>query len=257
MAETFIRTRVGDIVLDAEVSEAHTSDLRITDNPVESGAAVSDHAVLEPKTVRIEGVIVDYEPSESDLPQQESINPRGSSNFLNRIPMVSPFTAITAQSEDYAARALSSYTAGADTAPQQRTRPLAPWMTGLSGSGRDQTGTGSRLQQIYESLLALQKSGETVDIQTGLRLYKGMLMPSISGNETQRGSLHVSITARELIIVETKSIAGVSVPSAGANKSGRAGAQSAEKASRGNTNPSDASADKNNSALKSIGGLFK
>lgn len=252
MADIFLRTKIGEFVLDAEISEAHTSDLRITDNPVESGAEVSDHAVLEPKTFRIDGIIVDYEPSNAGLPLEDQFDLRGGIGFLDLLPMATDFTSITEQAAGYAERALSSYAPGFVQLGKQA-RELAPWLLGPASGANDQTSSGSRLQQLYESLLALQKSGETIDIQTGIRLYKSMLLPSISGTETQRGSLQVSITARELIVVETKSISGVSVPAAGANKSGRAGAQSAAKSSKGNTNP----AETNKSALSTIGGLLQ
>lgn len=258
MADLFLRTRIGDIMLDAEIAEGHASDMRITDNPVESGAEVSDHAVLVPKTVTIEGVIVDYEPLFGDLMGLSAMVPRTTADFLNLLPLVTNFETLTAQAKVYADRALSSYQAlSSDLSKEAAKRALAPWLPGLSDMASDLTGAGSRAQRIYDSLLRLQKSGETMDIQTGLRLYKNMLLPAISAMEEQRGSAHVTIYARELFIVESKTITGVQVASAGKSKSGRAGAQSAAKASKGNTNPADLPADKNNSALSSIGGLFK
>lgn len=252
--DIFLRTSIGDIVLDAELSEGHTSDLRITDNPVESGAAVSDHAVLEPKSVQIEGVIVDYEPPLIAPLGLSSLMPRSVPDFLNLMPMASDFSVVTEQARSYATRALSSYVATTTGMTGGPVRTLAPWLPGLVGGGVDATGSGSRVQQIYDSLLTLQKSGETVDIQTGLRLYTNMLLPSITGYETQRGSLRVYIYARELLIVETRTIAGVQVPTAGNNKSGRASSQAAAKASRGNTNPNDVPPEKNRSAIREIFG---
>ena len=256
MADIFLRTSIGDIVLDAVIREGHTSDLRITDNPVESGAEVSDHAVLMPKTVTIEGVIVDYEPAIGAIAGLVSMVPRTTADFLDLLPMAVSFATSTAQTKAFAARALSSYTGPGASLVSGATRALAPWLPGLEDVANDLTGSTSRVQRIYDSLLRLQKSGATIDIQTGLRLYKSMLIAMVSGGEEQRGTLHISIAARELFVVHSRTIAGVQVPSAGANKSGRAGAQSAGKSSKGSTNPSDVGAEKNNSALKSIGGLF-
>lgn len=257
MAELFIRTSIGDVVLDAELVEAHTSDLRITENPVESGAAVADHAVLQPKEVTIEGLIVDYEPVEVELPDMPRLSLRPA-DFLNLLPQAMDFSTMTAQARVYAERMLMSYAAhklpglqkvGRTIAPllqSQGLRTIAPWLPGHEAL-RDESGSGDRLQRVYDSLLAIQKSGQTVSIQTGLKLYENMLLPSISATEEQRGSIRVSITAREIFIVENKSVAGVSVPMAGASKSGRAGAQSAAKSQKGNTNPKDVDADKNRS----------
>ncbi len=256
MADIFLRTRIGNVMLDAEIAEGHTSDLRITDNPVESGAEVSDHAVLMPKTFTIEGVIVDYEPSVGRLLGLSAMVPRSGADFLNLLPMAVSFATSTDQAKEFASRALSSYTGAGAGLVAGASRALAPWLPDFAQVASDMTGSGSRVQRIYESLLQLQKSGATVDIQTGLRLYKNMLLPMVSGLEDQGGSLRISIAARELFVVELKMTSGVNVPSAGSKKSGRAGAQSAAKSSKGSTNPSKVGATKNTSAIESIRRAF-
>jgi len=56
-----IRTNrsIGDIILDAVISETTTSNVRITRNPVELGADINDHAIIEPKEYSLEGVVTD------------------------------------------------------------------------------------------------------------------------------------------------------------------------------------------------------
>jgi hypothetical protein len=51
----FIRTKksIGGIELDAVISETHTNQIRLTKNPVELGADITDHAVIEPKKINI------------------------------------------------------------------------------------------------------------------------------------------------------------------------------------------------------------
>ena len=51
----FIRTKrsIGGIQLDAVLSESHNSAIRITRNPVEFGADITDHTVIEPKKLSI------------------------------------------------------------------------------------------------------------------------------------------------------------------------------------------------------------
>lgn len=51
----FIRTKksIGGIELDAVLSETHNNQIRLTKNPVELGADITDHAVIEPKRINI------------------------------------------------------------------------------------------------------------------------------------------------------------------------------------------------------------
>ena len=48
----FIRTRksLGGIQLDAVLSESHNNVVRTTKNPVELGADITDHSIIEPKS---------------------------------------------------------------------------------------------------------------------------------------------------------------------------------------------------------------
>ena len=56
-----IRTNrdIGGIVLDAVISETTTSNVRVTRNPVELGADINDHAIIEPKEYSLEAVVSD------------------------------------------------------------------------------------------------------------------------------------------------------------------------------------------------------
>lgn len=47
---------LGPVALDVTVREVHESDLRITRHPVEFGADVSDHAIIEPKRLTLDAV---------------------------------------------------------------------------------------------------------------------------------------------------------------------------------------------------------
>lgn len=56
-----IRTNrdIGGIILDAVISETTSSTVRVTRNPVELGADINDHAIIEPKEYTLEGVVTD------------------------------------------------------------------------------------------------------------------------------------------------------------------------------------------------------
>lgn len=49
----------GGIVVDAAISEEHTTSCDLTKNPVEEGAKITDHVQLEPAKLTIDGVISD------------------------------------------------------------------------------------------------------------------------------------------------------------------------------------------------------
>ena len=56
-----IITEAGTFSLDINTVEQHTSKLRVTENPIENGANIADHAVLDPKEVTVNGIVVSYE----------------------------------------------------------------------------------------------------------------------------------------------------------------------------------------------------
>lgn len=239
---------IDNITLDAVVSEGHTSTLRISDNPIESGADIADHATLEPRSLAITGVVVDYEPQEGHAASSSLVGVRPAPGFLDSIPLPAAVNTTSPAAQSYAARALTSFRegptsqaaapgAGLGTRPQ---REIAPWMTGGQVTNNaDSSGTGDRLQRVYDSLLALQKSGKTVTITTGLRRYDNMLLQMVAATQDQDGSAQISINAREIFIVTSRTVSGVRV--AGTSKSGRAGSQAADKADRGKTQPQESS----------------
>ena len=56
-----IRTNrdLGGIILDAVISESTVSNVRVTRNPIELGADINDHAIIEPKEYNLEAVVSD------------------------------------------------------------------------------------------------------------------------------------------------------------------------------------------------------
>ncbi len=54
------RSKVGDLVLDATLSEVIDLSSTVTQNPVESGSSVSDHIYLNPIRVKMTGFIADF-----------------------------------------------------------------------------------------------------------------------------------------------------------------------------------------------------
>jgi len=82
MAETIIERKIGDITMDATISEKHEDSLTVTEHPIEKGAAISDHAYKNPMWVTIiagkgmkDGESVPRETYEALLELQQSREP--------------------------------------------------------------------------------------------------------------------------------------------------------------------------------------
>lgn len=230
---------IGTITFDVVTTEDHQSDLSITENPIESGAAIADHAVIQPKQVTINGVMVDHDHSTFGLDLPFIGNIRGGIDFLNNFPLPVKVITQTSQSIARAGRAISQVAGAYSQAKSilNQARAIAPFLPDFGLGGLlDSSAGDSRVQKCYADLVACQKSGETIDIQTGINLYKNMLIQSVAVNQSQDGSATFTITAREIFIVETKTAQSKSSAS-GKSKSGRAAAQSATKSQQGSTQP--------------------
>ena len=57
----FVRTKksIGGIDLDATITEGHVAEVRLTSNPVELGADITDNAIIEPKLLTIVAQVSD------------------------------------------------------------------------------------------------------------------------------------------------------------------------------------------------------
>lgn len=231
--------KIGTITFDVVTTEDHQSDLSITENPIESGAAIADHAVIQPKQVTINGVMVDHDHSTFGLDLPFIGNIRGGIDFLNSFPLPVKVITQTSQTIARAGRAISQVAGAYSQAKSilNQARAIAPFLPDFGLGGLlDSSAGDSRVQKCYADLVACQKSGETIDIQTGINLYKNMLIQSVAVNQSQDGSATFTITAREIFIVETQTAQSKSSAS-GKSKSGRAAAQSATKSQQGSTQP--------------------
>lgn len=134
---------VGGITFDATFEERHEAILNITDNPVETGVVVSDHAFMSPLKVVITAGVSD--------------TPLSAGGILNNI--------------------LSIF----------NSQP-------------------SRSRQAFEVLQLLQRTAEPFNVQTGLKLYKNMLVTGLrtSQDKDSSGVLYFEAELREVIIVSTE-----------------------------------------------------
>lgn len=67
------RLKIGEIAVDASVSEQHILEGEVTDHPVEEGSDITDHYRVKPRGVQINGVITNT-PLATGFPAQTLIN---------------------------------------------------------------------------------------------------------------------------------------------------------------------------------------
>jgi len=159
-----IRSMSG-LAFDAVFEETHEADLEVTDNPVETGVVVSDHAFMKPLKVTISAGV-------SDTP----LAGWGGGFQINAGALVGGGTG---EGKDFWSRNVTRDPFASDT---------------------------SRSKRAYELLTELQKRAEPFDLQTGLKLYKNMVITSIrtSQDKDTSGALLFTAELREVIVVKTK-----------------------------------------------------
>lgn len=260
---SFTSFSVGSFVFDCTVEEAHESFLTVTENAMESGALMSDHSYLEPKSYAVRGIMVSYTPF--NLFSQKLTDDL---NFIKTLPALTGIVSQTQQAmaavnryAGKAANAVNSARAGA--------KRLAPWLpNSLSSLGDQTTDTLSRIAQAYDDLLTIQANGELLDVTTGLRTYNSMQLTGVVCNHASQDSAEFALQFKEIFVVETQTVQGlvVNVPTAststttskvdGAKKTGRSEAQAAKPKAKGKTQPTKQSATKK-SVARSIGDIIR
>jgi len=120
-----INRRIGTMRLDAVINETHTAELKITENPVESGANIADHAYAQPRTLKIKGIVVEHYDPLAALAAEVTPGLRSSVDFVDEVkPGI--LANLTRQARNRAQRELKSWLKPQVDTP--KARPLAPWM---------------------------------------------------------------------------------------------------------------------------------
>lgn len=200
-----VTRNVGAFHFDVVTAEGHDSTLRITENPIESGALIADHAVLEPKEITITGVMVGYTP-----PDYASSIFGVDTSIINRLPLPMNVRAITNQAISMASR----YISVAESVAESSSRILAPFLPDYLGFADDSSAALDRVGKAYSELLNIQKSGEMIEVQTGIKLYENMMIRNIGVNQTTDGAAQFSLTIREIFIVESQIAEGIKIKTA-------------------------------------------
>lgn len=194
--------KIGPIVAGITVRERHTDTLEITEHPVEQGAAISDHVYKRPASVVIE---VSWSNS---VAKPQSLVGSLTSALVNRIIGQAVNGITSAASKAIGGSAIGNLAVG----------KLQSAVSGIGTSLGLQTNTGtgkgtSVIQDVYQSLLKLQDSHTLIDIYTGKRVYKNMLIKTITteSDVLSENALPVTLECVQVLIVKT-TVVSVSAP---------------------------------------------
>ncbi len=176
------RTRtvsINVLTIDATLEESHSSSVDITDFPIEDGSIISDHFILKPKELTIEGIITDT-----------PINPLAQLTGLISVGAVA-----------------ASAKLGVPIIGGVLGAGLGASIGGLLGVSKN------RAKDAFHFLLELQEQRQLFDVVTGLKLYKNMCLTSLSvPRRTDTGqAIRFSASMREIKIVSSEII---SIPEA-------------------------------------------
>lgn len=156
------------LVAQATVEEVHHDDMEITDHPIEQGAAITDHAFKRPAEVNIRCYF--------------SNSPSASTGLVGQA--IGGLAAVGGS----AARTL-----------------IGGFTTAQSLLGGQAT---TQAADLYKNFLALQEKRVLCDVYTGKRVYKNMLLKSLSvtTDAKSENALMVTATWRQVIIVNTTTV---------------------------------------------------
>lgn len=183
--------------LDINTVEQHTSKLKVTENPIENGANIADHAVLEPKEISINGLIVGYEKNTF------SIAPFWGIDLFN-YPLPMPIKTFAEQAENMVNRFASHFQTTAEKLNQVVADFLPEYQSPIVNSL-----FSDRIADAYEKLLAIQRSGEPVILQTNAKQYNNMVLSSVGLTQQKNTYGEFALMFREIFIVETQIASGL------------------------------------------------
>lgn len=252
--------QVGEFVFDCELEESHESRLTVTENKLESGAAVSDHSYLEPKTYGVRGLMVSYKPFNAI--------PASITDTITAAKVLPQLTGIIGKTEQAIAK-VNRYAGNVlQTIDKAKaiTSKLSPWLPDSLASLGDNTNQSlTRQAQAYSDLLTIQNSGQFLTVSSGLKSYSNMLLTSVLANNGADDSVEFVLQFREAPVTSTRTVQGlvVNVPTVaaqskvdGENKTGRAENQAEKVKSKGKTQPVQQPTTKK-SVARSIGDVIR
>lgn len=238
---TTIITSSGSFVLDAVLGESHSSPLRVSENPIESGSQIADNAILMPRPFEVTGVMVDYNPDDTPFNKVADEYKIRDSGFIDDVPVPASLKSITNQTVEYVNRSvdLVASTASQLVGGQTGQRALAQWLPNLLPVDvSDLSISDKRVADAYAALRNIQKSAIPVQIITNTTTYDSVLITDVRVRVVKDGSAVFTLPCKEVFIVGTQTVGGVSVATtstgSGSGKtSGRTAAQTSTQKNKG------------------------
>ncbi|MGE9550440.1 phage baseplate protein [Erwinia amylovora] len=234
MSDVAVTTQIGTFVFDVVTEESHHSELKVTDNPVESGSQISDHAILTPRPIEFSGIMVDFDASDTLFNQIAEENYVREPDFIDSVPipglknMTTQAVSLANRVIDQVASAASSVVGGASGQ-----RALAPWLPGLTSDSTDLSSSDQRVSDALKALRSIQQSAEPISITTQTASYDQCLILNVDVKFTRTGSAEFSLKCREIFITTTQTASGLKVPSQ-SKTGGRTTKQAAKSVDKGN-----------------------
>lgn len=191
-----LHRQIGPIFANITIEERHTDTQTITRHPVESGAAISDHAYKEPKEVTIRCAWSN---------STDAATPNTITGTLATALGNAAAGSVQAQLASGAQKAIGGSAIG-NLAVGQLSDVFGSDIVAIGTQFNTGTGKGTTtVQDVYDSLLALQTSAIPIEIFTGKFHYTSMLIKRITVETTIRSenSLEVVLECQQVILVFT------------------------------------------------------
>lgn len=211
--QAFIWTETGStFTLDATTTENHARTSKTTNNPIESGAVLSDHTILQPAALTLIGVMVDVNSAKPPLAKLAGVlqtfidNP----DFIDDISIPGSLRSITDQTVEFVDRSIDLIATTASSlvdGVSSEQRALAPWLPTLFPADTVDLRDGRlRIARAYDQLFSIQKSGLPVTVVTSTALYSSMIITSIKVDiEASKGNYATfTLTFQQVLIADTQ-----------------------------------------------------
>lgn len=221
------------IEVDATTREVHGFSNDVTDHPVETGAAITDHVRPKPITLSIDGVIsnapqflprdhvqgaqiqlVQYQVQTKGVDSRTTVS--GATPKLSNLQLNPPIPGFGVAERLIPIGAAQQVQAG---------RTISPATYSVSALGF--TSEFDRVQDVYDELIYLALTGVVLGVRTKLRLYENMVIQdyNVQRQSGDGESLRFTLDLKQIRTVTTKVEPLPKVPTKRKDKGTQAGKQ--------------------------------
>ena len=153
------------------------------------------------KEVTVYGLVVSYGPNPNSIKNSTGYH-------FEEYPLPIPISPVTEQAEKMVKR---YYEKLGQVKEKPISQAIAAFLPNYQ-SPRLNSLSSDRIADAHEQLLAIQRSGEPVTLQTNTRQYKNMVITSIGLSQRQNTVGEFTLIFREILIVDTQIATGLKIP---------------------------------------------